>query len=928
MPKKYHMSNIRYNEKSWAIDLISEINSHISSIDKPIKRAGGENTVIGESESLFPDLLLFSSKEGGDILQGWELKFPDTPITDQSLLDNAEKKARRLKLNSFLIWNVTTAILYVADKNGVFRPTKTWKDLNYIKQRSQVEQEKRQWAQLLHRILEVLNDFFEEGTLKSKPVIESFRDQSFIDIILKNSDEVETNLQKRSVRSSTFDASVKLWWREVRNEHGARDSDLWKILANEILVSWIYKFIFAHILKSRFTFARTIEKIETTSSLKDAVKIFDAITKKCDFWNIFNKRLGEEYLTPKAWTQLTQLNKFLNAVQLDSISQIDLQQLLNSIVLIAKRKIAGQYATPMTLARLLVFLTLDDKTKITVDPCCGTGTIARASYDIKTEYGLSSKKALSTVWASDKFSFPVQISTLALVNPSNFGDLINVFKEDLVNLRSGKKIKFHNPINGKIINKPFPQIDYVVSNLPFVQQEDLDVINPDISKINDKICKVCRDNIIIPPRSDLYVYLPFYLWFLTKDRGRAGIIISNSWLGTDFGETFRYLLDRFFYIEKIVISGAGRWFSNSKVVTNILILRKRTRKEVSSSDRSGNEKTSFITLEARLENLADKDLEKDITSMILTGSSASKNASVKEYSKATINHFEQMGMEWSALFADLNWLPKIENKLIKVNELFEVNRGERRGWDDLFYPTGNHKIEKDYIKPVLKSSTSISNLITQADGEAFCCSHTIDELKKLKHRGALSWIRKFEAGVNEKGKPLPKVLARSNMLWYELKPNALADLVANINYDERIFIAKMQKRSFVNQRLTRLTIKNSSTDVELCHALLNSILSIFYLEAMGFGRGLGVLDLNSAKIKKQMFMLNPNILSKRLEGTIKSKFAVLLRRPILPIDEELKRQDRIEFDKAVLKAYELERYRDKIIKAFQSIYCIRKAVKE
>lgn len=141
-------------------------------------------------------------------------------------------------------------------------------------------------------------------------------------------------------------------------------------------------------------------------------------------------------------------------------------------------------------------------------------------------------------------------------------------------------------------------------------------------------------------------------------------------------------------------------------------------------------------------------------------------------------------------------------------------------------------------------------------------------------------------------------------------------------------LLKCKKESFVNQRLTRITLRNSSTDVELYHALLNSILSIFYLEAMGFGRGLGVLDLNSAKIRRQMFMLNPNMLNGHLRTAIKSKFAVLLKRPILPINEELRRQDRIEFDKTVLKAYGLEKYRDKITKTFQSIYRIRKAVKE
>lgn len=64
----------------------------------------------------------------------------------------------------------------------------------------------------------------------------------------------------------------------------------------------------------------------------------------------------------------------------------------------------------------------------------------------------------------------------------------------------------------------------------------------------------------------------------------------------------------------------------------------------------------------------------------------------------------------------------------------------------------------------------------------------------------------------------------------------MADLVASINYGDRLFIAKLKERSFVNQRLARFTKKTEIVDVDLCHALLNSALGMFFIEALGFGR--------------------------------------------------------------------------------------------
>lgn len=107
-------AKLQYNERAWAIDLISHINGFLSGANLSIKRASGENTLKTGQGLFFPDVLLYEDQSSGKVLQGWELKMPDTPIDNYELIDNAKKKAHALGLNSFVVWNVSTAILYIA----------------------------------------------------------------------------------------------------------------------------------------------------------------------------------------------------------------------------------------------------------------------------------------------------------------------------------------------------------------------------------------------------------------------------------------------------------------------------------------------------------------------------------------------------------------------------------------------------------------------------------------------------------------------------------------------------------------------------------------------------------------------------------------------------------------------------------------------
>jgi hypothetical protein len=393
-----------------------------------------------------------------------------------------------------------------------------------------------------------------------------------------------------------------------------------------------------------------------------------------------------------------------------------------------------------------------------------------------------------------------------------------------------------------------------------------------------------------------------------------GIITSNSWLGTEWGESYRAILNKFFHIECVIISGKGRWFQNTDVVTTILILNKKN----SVQEIDPTEMTYFITMETDLQNKENREIQ-EILDNIIAGISG-ENVKVREYKTQDLFNFE---LNWGALFSNVSWLSEIKNKVIPVSTLFEINRGERRGWDYMFYPENEHGIESEYIKPILKSSREIESLTTSTESEAFCCSKSIEELKKLKHKGALNWIKKFEHEVNGKNKPLPETLKRSGNYWYEMNNSAMADLVASINFDKRIFIAKLNKRSFVNQRLTRFTVKNSDIDIDLAHALLNSTIGIFFIESIGFGRGLGALDLSSTRMKKGLYMLNPDLLSEKQVHAIKGKFSELNNRKILPILKELENKDRQELDDLIFKAFSIYEYKDQIINSLKTLYKIR-----
>lgn len=912
------MSIIKINERSWGIDLISSINEYLTGKDLAIKRAGGENSLKSSKNTMFPDVLLFGDNHSAKILLGWELKMPDTDINDEEFIVNASTKAKLLKLNSFLLWNVNYAKLYVIEDNDL-KIEKEWQLSQILKTREEVQNNKSLWVELLKTIILDVNEFIIKGAISTTKISDSLSSEDIINFIFNNKYLLVDKYSFDIVENAQFQDEIDLWWKTVENEY-PKNSNKLEILAEINILSWINKFIFANLLKRYFNQARIIEDIGESTTTNEALQIIETISYSCDFYNIFKIQMANEIMPDLIWKDLKNLNSFLVDSHIQDIDYSDWHKIFEELISVKHRKLYGQYSTPPSLARLLVNLTVENKNLSVLDPCCGTGTIAKEAFNLKKQYSVSNDFVRDKIWASDKIAFPLQLATISLFNPNESSEIINVFQEDVANLSVGKDILFFDPNNGDEIHKKLPEFDYIVSNLPFVKGQDIPDYNEKIRTINEFIITNLGNEYKLTSRADLAYYIPFQLWSILNNNGKLGIIISNSWLGTEAGTTFRNSLRKFFYIENVVTSGNGRWFENAKVITNILILKKKTLDEIQSNTLS--EQVCFTTLKQKINEL---DINENLS--FIRNNQRRDNEFVRKvvYASDEIQKLENLGVQWSGLFTDLNWLVAISDKLIAAKELFAITRGERRGWDPLFYPSVPNNIEKRFLKPFLKTIRSVDGLIAEPDGVAFCCGEDLDVIKN-NYAGTYSWIMHFKNARNGVGKLLPEVLVSSNMQWYEMSPISTADLVTSINPDERLFIAKFDNPTFVNQRLIRFTKNNDNVDIALSHALLNSLLGIFFIEMLGFGRGEGVLDLSSSKLQESLKMLNYNLLSQSQKENIIQTFKPLLNRNVKPIEQELNSDDRIIFDKTVLKAFNISEQEFNIKKSLLDLYKIRKSI--
>ena len=531
---------------------------------------------------------------------------------------------------------------------------------------------------------------------------------------------------------------------------------------------------------------------------------------------------------------------------------------------------------------------------------------------------IGAQQAMATTWASDKFQLPLQIANLAMTSYDTINMPCRLFQRDILSLRPGDEVEIVNPQTGEKEKYSLPLFDAFVSNLPFVKAREIP--NDDNSYVS-----AIKRTYSLSGRSDFSYYIALHLNDLVQAGGYVGIVLSNSFLGTEAGSVFIDALKEHFDDIKIHISGSGKWFSNADIVTALLVMRKK------DGETEENTNISFFTWKQNLENIsANSDYQDAIVNSSLLDEEQNGEVITRvNYSAQELESLRRLNVSYNSLFSNLKWLLEMEGYLVPVSRYLKVFRGSRRGWDPLFFPSADTNIEPQFMKDVLMNARDTDSYVAipTSDRKAFCCNLEIEELEGQGLLGALAWIRRFANETNGTNRPLPEVLAHAGMQWYELTTDEEAEIFTMMNPDDRMFYARFNQPTFINQRLIGLKRKRVTDDLNLLHALLNSILSLFYIEAVGFGRGLGVLDINKDSISK-CYMLNPALLNENQKADIMDKFAALMSRGIVDINQDMEDPVRREFDMAVLNAFGIGRYLDNIVSSLKAMRKIRKAVRQ
>jgi len=906
---------IRRNERSWAIVIISEIKVMLNGLGLKIKSAGGESTLSVNKKSMFPDVLLYEDEAQTKILQGWELKMPDVLITDDALIADATRKAKALGLNSFVIWNFTYGKLYIQNKQGFFEEAKVWDGTSHIKSREDVATYKAEWLPIIKEIVMTVNEYLVNGRIVTSSIVNTISDGLMTELIQRNKELVAENIMIESGKNMQMERRLKVWWNAFHEEYDKDENNMYSAYAKSVLLNWTNRVMFANAIKKYHNCAYAIKDIDYTTSPNDGNNIIEHIVEQGDFYNVFKPLEFNEVIPEDTWIDIVDYNQFLIENNIEKIEQGVLQDILEKTVNTAKREIRGQYATPYRLADILCQITVQDWNKDCADLCAGTGTIAKAIINNKAQRIHRADKAFMTTWMSDKYAYPLQIANIAVTDIHALNIPINMFTTDIFEVETGDKIKIKNPIDGSDIEKIIPQFGTIVSNLPFVEYNKVaDDEQEYIAQWREKITN--STGIKFTRKTDLYNYIPFKLYELLEKNGKLGIIISNSWLGTDIGKNFFEALQYYYIIESVLISNCKRWFNNADVIGTILILRK---KEISIPDKT--KRISFWLTNKDINTIEEEDKETLINSIVLHQVIDESVATMKEYSLSDIDNIMQYGISLNALFHNISWIKEIQEYIEPITKELSMIRGERTGQNKVFYINGETSIADKFLYPMLKSSRNIKKYSASPNMKAFCCNKTIEQLKEDGEEGTLKWIRKFS---NDKYEPLAKSINYSP--WYQMPSINRADLVTSENPDKRLFIAELNESVIVDQRLIAMKYKDSVANKELVFALLNSIYGMFAIEANGFGRGQGVLDISKTGFQK-ICMINPELISKEDAAEIIALFSKIKNRNVMEIEDELMNADRQAFDKKVLQSIGHEELYDCIKESLLSMQHTRHCVK-
>lgn len=309
-----------------------------------------------------------------------------------------------------------------------------------------------------------------------------------------------------------------------------------------------------------------------------------------DFEPVFSTGIYDQAPLPDEQIVLDEINSFIEDMEtyrLEEVGSDVVGFIYERLIPEQERHRLGQFYTPPQIAELITRWAVRESSDKVLDPACGSGTFLVKAYGILRslkafETDFAHKEVLSQIFAVDINPFPAHLTAvnLAMRDVQHPTSEMNVIVDDFFHLGPGQKSL--TPYRIKTLRGELrrelvvPVVDVVVGNPPYTRW--LEIADSTKKAINASVGTLLREYGLqakIRSGVETSIHIPFVFnasKFL-RGGGRLGMIVSNSWLQTDYGINFgRFLLENFKV--RAIIDFASRLFTIPTVATCVILLEK------------------------------------------------------------------------------------------------------------------------------------------------------------------------------------------------------------------------------------------------------------------------------------------------------------------------------------------------------------------
>jgi len=566
------------------------------------------------------------------------------------------------------------------------------------------------------------------------PVAVTPLDWSFI-IVLRDfvnwlSEAVEPLIRKKLRVDSEFKAKYEKFALEVGYKPDAEQ------LAKEMSYVFMNKIVFYKVLERHYKElgARKLKPISSPDARTYLNTLYSFFSKAVevtgDFEPVFYTEIYDEIEIPDDSFVFEGINAFIEDMEhhrLEDLSSDVVGFIYEELIPAGERHALGQFYTPPAIAELITKWAVRNADDRVLDPGCGSGTFLVKAYrrllelkSYKAPTERAHKEILGQLYAFDINPFPRHLTALNLASryiraPSTE---VNTIHSDFFKVEAEQKLVAPYVVKtpkGEIKREIFiPKFDGIIANPPYTRWTEIpektrEAIKDSIGKLLTEYNLTAQVQRGVEP--GIYIHFIMHGFNLLKEGGRLGMIISDSWLQTDYGVDFgHFLLDHFKV--KALIDISARVFPVPLIGTCIILLEKCTNEKERENNQTIFMYADIVETEAFQVNEILEAIEKP-----------------EKYEERYIIRSLKQGeiskdQKWINLLFDANAiLDKLKRKTAKMVELFEpsygnatylylASRGKTSGPRNLgakdFFYLDESKVQqyglRDYAYPALTSA--------------------------------------------------------------------------------------------------------------------------------------------------------------------------------------------------------------------------------